>query len=390
LSSLVLSAWVNSYSKRKTKATLLCGIKKFLALIYKTEGAGLEDLASKYIEECRAGRDWFKDLLAFASYLGSTPPKTASTYMAGVKLWLEYTLDIELSKKQTKLLRARLPKGNRARTVEGDLTRETLRQILAHCDVKGKALFLFLASSGIRIGSALKLRLGDIDLSQAPPPVTVRGEYTKAGDTYFTFISQEAREALQEWLKVREGYLKEASGKSKGLGINKTLEDDRVFPFNETTANKMWALAIRKAGLERMDPSTKRRTYHIHMLRKFFISQLKLAIPEEIVEALAGHNGYLDDAYRRYTRQQIAEFYKKGEPYLYVNVPREISQIQSHFQSEVESLRKRVEDLTQKLADSNTVALKLMMENSELKARLEKMEKTMAEVLQTLKQKTSW
>ncbi|MEM3433472.1 MAG: tyrosine-type recombinase/integrase [Candidatus Methanomethyliaceae archaeon] len=359
-------------------------MKSFLTFVYNTPSEDFESSAEKYVQECKSGRDWFKDLLQFASFLSSKPPKTASTYMAGLRSFLEYALDVELTKKQAKVLRSRLPKGNRARTVEGDLTREVLRKILAHCDVRGRALFLFLASSGVRIGSALRLKLEDVDLSQDPPLVVVRGEYTKAGDTYFTFISTEAKEALQEWMKVRGKYLEAAGGKSKGLGINKPLEDGRIFPFNETTANKMWALAVRKAGLEKLDPSTKRRTYHIHMLRKFFISQLKLVIPEEICEALAGHNGYLDDAYRRYTRQQIAEYYKKGEPYLYVSVPKEISEIQTRFNNEVEELRRRLEDLTQKLADANTVSLKLMMENSELRARVDRMGSAVEEQMKAL------
>jgi hypothetical protein len=47
------------------------------------------------------------------------------------------------------------------------------------------------------------------------------------------------------------------------------------------------------------------------MLRKWFLSQAKLAAPENVVEAWAGHTGYLDDAYRQYTRQQLAELYKR-------------------------------------------------------------------------------
>jgi hypothetical protein len=33
-----------------------------------------------------------------------------------------------------------------------------LRRVLAHADVKGRALFLFLASSGVCIGEALQLK----------------------------------------------------------------------------------------------------------------------------------------------------------------------------------------------------------------------------------------
>ena len=42
------------------------------------------------------------------------------------------------------------------------------------------------------------------------------------------------------------------------------------------------------------------------------MSQLKLEIPAVIPEALAGHEQYLDEAYRRYTKNQLGEMYKKG------------------------------------------------------------------------------
>ena len=42
------------------------------------------------------------------------------------------------------------------------------------------------------------------------------------------------------------------------------------------------------------------------------MSQLKLELPAVIPEALAGHEQYLDEAYRRYTQKQLGEMYSKG------------------------------------------------------------------------------
>ena len=44
-----------------------------------------------------------------------------------------------------------------------------LRRILTHMDAKGRALFLTLATSGMRIGEALKLKLSDLALNEEPP-----------------------------------------------------------------------------------------------------------------------------------------------------------------------------------------------------------------------------
>ena len=57
-----------------------------------------------------------------------------------------------------------------------------LRRILTYMPIQGKALFLMLESSGMRIGEALQLKLGDVDLESDPVMVEIRGDYTKSGN----------------------------------------------------------------------------------------------------------------------------------------------------------------------------------------------------------------
>ncbi|MEM0253239.1 MAG: tyrosine-type recombinase/integrase [Candidatus Bathyarchaeia archaeon] len=391
LSEQYIQDWLKTYGEERTRRVFYSGLKAFMEYLYNVKfkngvDESLEAYAASYLRECRDGkRDWFKDLLGFAAYLHDRPPKTAHTYLGAVKNWIEFSLDVELTRKQSKLLRGRLPKGNKARTEEDELSREKLRRLLSHMPLHGKALFLLLASSGIRISEALSLKLDDLDLNSDPVIVRVRGEYTKAGDAYYSFISKEAREILVEWLKQRDKYLEAAVNRGRGLAKlgrgMKQPSDDRVFPFSVKTAEAIWINALRKAELESRDKSTGRRTLHIHMLRKFFQSQMKYAgVPEDIVEALIGHSGYLDEAYRRYSREQMAEWYKKGEPYLLVNVPREIAEIQTHFQNEVEELHRRVEDLTKKLTDANAVNLQLLSENMKLKEKMARLESEIKEL----------
>ncbi len=376
-----IEGWLATYAKQNTRRVFQAGVRHFLESVYASnvDNEALESYAAKYIEECRAGRDWFKDMLKYAADLHSRPPKSAHVFMTGVKSWIEYTLNVELSRRQMRQVLGRLPKGSKARTEEAELTREVLRRILTHTDVKGRALFLFLASSGIRIGEALKLKLADVDLNADPPTVNVRGEYTKSGDAYKSFLSSEAREAITEWLKVRESYIKSALNRGKGLGKHKSLQDDRLFPFSPRVAEQMWQNALKKAQMAEKDAYTNRHKLHIHMLRKWFLSQAKLAAPESLVEAWAGHAGYLDEAYRRYTMDQHREYYKKAEAYLLVGVPKDIAEIRDKFQADVDDLRR-------KLTDANALTLKLMNENMELKAKMQKLEQKLAELESAIKE----
>jgi integrase len=378
----MLEEWINSYSSLNTKKAFKIGISSFFKFIYGN--LDLNQASKKYIEEVKNGRDYFKDLINYSIFLNKKTPKTAFTYLASVKSFLNYFLNIELTKKQSRILRSRLPKGNRARSREDDLTKEILKKILEHTDLKGRALFLLLVSSGIRIGEALKLRINDIDLNRDPPIVYIRGEYTKSGDSYFSFISKEAKESLLEWLKIREEYINSALNKGKGINKIKQKEDERIFPFSYALAVKMWKRALRKSNYEKKDEFTKRRTLHIHMLRKFFMSQAKLVIPETIVEALVGHTEYLDQAYRRYTKEELAEYYKKAEPNLYIFIPKEIREIQTHYINELEDTKKKVENLTIQLSSLNTTTIRLLTENEELKKQLSLITENLKEVYEEL------
>ncbi|MEM3881687.1 MAG: site-specific integrase [Candidatus Bathyarchaeia archaeon] len=378
-----INEWLSTYAKQNTRKVFRLGVKQFLNSVYEIDidNSALESYAAEYIDECRtSNRDWFKDLLKFAANLHKRPPKSARAFMAGVKNWIEFTLDAELTRKQSKLILGRLPKGTRARTEEAELSRENLRKILTHADIKGRALFLLLASSGIRIGEALQLKLNEVDLSSDPPTVTVRGEYTKSGDKYTSFLSSEAKEALQEWLKVREAYLSSALNKGRGLGRIKSIDDQKLFPFSQSIAEQMWRNTIKKAGFVERDAVTNRHKMRVHMLRKWFLSQAKLAAPENIVEAWAGHSGYLDDAYRRYSIDQMREYYKKAEPYLLIGVPKDIAEIQSKFQKDVDQLRDQIADLTRKLTDANAINLQMLTENMQLKTKITDLEKAIGEI----------
>ena len=368
---MVIKEWLNSFNSKSTKNTYSSGLKMFIKTVIGT--GGFDRNIQQYVSQVKKGRDPFKDLVTYASSLTQRPPKTAKVYMTSVISFLEYELNFELSKKQKRQLKTRLPKGKRARTIEDDLTRERLRKILIHCDTKGKSLFLFLVSSGIRIGEALKIELDDIDLESDPAKITVRGEYTKTGDPYYSFISKEAKETLLEWLKIREDYLISSSKRGLGLGIKKSVEDERIFPFSDYISSIMWNGALKKAKLENHDKGTGRRTLHIHMLRKYFISRLQIVVPKPIVECLVGHESGLDDAYRRYTNDEIKDWYQKGESQLYIFIPEEIGEVQTKF--------------TDGLLKAQVLINGLSIENINLKQKVENLETTLTELQGALEKK---
>jgi integrase len=358
------------YPKESTKRVYRAGIFDFFDCVYdrkirkkrkatKEEMEEYERLAEEYFAE---ERDYFDDMLRFIAYMNGGPPIGQKAKIAGVKEFLSY-YGVEFTQRQLKQLSTKMPKGKTSRTAEKDIDTEMLRKILTHADLKLRALVLTLASSGMRIGEALQIRLSDVDLSKDPGQIVVRGEYTKSGDTRTVFISREAKEALKEWLRIRDQYLRSARNRNRGLvekaeAKEKPVEDDRLFPFSDRNVREMWENALRKASLWNKDSSTNRSQVRIHALRKFFRSQLALGCPVDIVEALMGHEGYLTEAYRRYTLKQRAEYYKKAEHLVTISQSQSIEEIKKEIRSEM-----------------SEVIEQLVLENKELKERLNRIEK---------------
>ena len=306
-----IESFLKMYSSKKTVATYKWALSEYFKSVYGSNENHLEEYAERYFEEKRS---YEEDIQNFLAKINEKPPKSVRLMIAAVRSFLIEN-DVELPEKFWRRLMGRV-KGTRALTLDEVPSNVELRKITTHMPVHGKALYLILSSSGMRIGEALKLTLEDLDLNQDPVKISIRGEYTKTGNSRIAFISAEAKESIEEWLKVRSQYLDSAIGKSHRYG--KKAQDARIFPFESVTAYMVWKGALEKSGFLKVDKSTNRHTIHPHVLRKFFRTKLGSVIPVDVVEALMGHEGYLTEVYRRYTTEDLAKFYKQGEQVLQV------------------------------------------------------------------------
>lgn len=131
-------------------------------------------------------------------------------------------------------------------------------------------------------------------------------------------------------------------------------EEDLLIMEAFTHANVcyMWNQALDKTKLNHQDNATKIHELHIHTLRKFFRTQMALAIPVDIVEALMGHSGYLTDVYQRYSIDQLRDFYKQGEHT--VRIFTEVSEVEA-LKKEVKEQRDQLQQLVNGLTTRNMV-----------------------------------
>ena len=358
-------SYLETYGSPKTISTYKWALRKFFSSVYRDKDLSL---AKRYVTE---ERDREGDIEDFFISIKDSPPMSVALALSAVRVFFDENGILVSPRIWRKLKRRK--KGSRAVTEDLVPTKEQLRQILTHMDAKGKAFFLMLASSGMRLGECLTLTLDEIYLTNDPVLIRINHNNTKSGNKRITFISSEGKLALKEWLKLRDQYILESRNKGvkmlKDRGIDvvkKGAEDNRVFPFKDGTARRMWNNSLKRAKLDDRDMTTDFHKLHIHTLRKFFRSQMATVIQVDIVEALMGHEGYLTEAYRKYSETQLADFYEQAEYTVTIFGVADIAGIRQKLDKAEDDLRKvsliaiQNEDLRQKVS-------KIEKENDQLK-----------------------
>lgn len=334
----VIDKFLRRYSSVQTKKSYKSALTRF----FKT----IEVDPQTYFE---SGRNYEEDVEIFADALRNNPPKTFFCYIGVVKKFYQRN-DVELKSYFWEDLRT-FVKGRRAITQDRPPTILEFKRILAHSNLRQKALYLTLASSGMRIGETTKITLDDIDLDKDPTRINIRAEYTKTGVARVCFISDEASSYVKEWLEHRQDYLDysikilnlpDKHGENKQT-ITKSNVDNRVFPFVTNCARIGLVRILNKTGLDLRDIRTKRYIIHIHTFRKFFSSRMTLSCPRDAIEMMMGHETGLSGAYLRFSENELGEMYKKSM--------HEVTIFESDTTGKLKDLEKEIERRDEKLAE---------------------------------------
>ncbi len=305
--SKVIKNFLSYYeTKESTKKNKMGTLQKFFKIILVDPDAYFVD-GRPYRQNVEK---FWKSMMAEHKHKHLTP-LSIRMHLSNIKMFLMRN-EIELPTIFWRDLKNNI-QGSRKATQDVVPEPKQLREIMAHAGTKEMAMFLISSSTGMRVEELTLLKIEDIDLDADPVMISIRGETTKSGNPRVTFISNEAKEALQKWLKVRDDYIAHVRGKTKGLHNKKKEYSSEIFPFTTGTARDWWNLLLKKANYDQRDPQTGHRLMHLHTLRAYFRTNLVAGgVALDITEALMGHEGYLTKVYRRFSPRQLGEFYKKG------------------------------------------------------------------------------
>ena len=332
--SINVSQFLRQYESQSTRKNYLSGFRQFFELIYPEltqefeqkqkeleEEAGktiryipseivlefIDTYSSRYLAE---DRDHREDVMDFKDSLKNYAPKTVGARLNSIRVFLDEN-GINFPKRFFKNLNGKVTEAISEERVPSN---EELRRIIEYLPVQGKALSLVLSSSGMRIGEVLKIKLSDVELNRELAKIKIRAEYTKTGKKRITFISPEAKLAVEEWLSYRDQYVERANRRS---WEHKREDSDELFPFTSVNFYQMWRNALRKAKLLERDEKTNRTTMRPHNLRKYFRLRVGRYGRDE-AECLMGHQAGLNRIYANFddAEERLEEVYKKSIPEL--------------------------------------------------------------------------
>jgi len=182
--------------------------------------------------------------------------------------------------------------------------KDVVRRVLPLLTPSKRLCIWFMFATGCRVGEALELKVGNLDLDSKPARAKIITE--KSGIERVVFIPRDLAQHLREW-------------------VSKLQAEDYVFHSNRGGKHKLAPSKVRKAfqsalnrlGLLKRDASERGWNYTIHGLRDSFKTLLTSAgVQGLVVETLMGHDTGIDRSYYKPSVEELAREWQKAEEYL--------------------------------------------------------------------------
>ena len=264
-----------------------------------------------------------------------------------------------------------MPSGRRASNDRAP-TIEEIQKLVEYPDRRIKPIIFTMCSSGIRIGAWNHLQWKHVE-----PIKNALGEVVAAkltiypGDEeeYYTFITPEAFESLNDWMNFRTSYGEKISGESwlmrdiwqttnikhgAKLGLATYPKKLKSSGIERLIERALWEQGIRHP----LSLGTKRHEWKAaHGFRKFYKSRTEQVMRPINVEITMGHDIGVSASYYKPTEQEVLQDYLKAIDILTIKTSKIV-------------LQKQMLELKEKTKDyESLIESKLQQKDSELLER---------------------
>lgn len=228
------------------------------------------------------------------------------------------------------------------------LTMELLQKMMDLGNPHTRAMISVLISTGMRAGEFCQLLVSDVK----GDTIHIRPEIAKGRKGGNVYLTAEAREYLNLWLKNRGAYIQRA--RSRHFGRNLPERDDRLFAVTYNT------LLVKFSRLYDAVDGEQGKYYGKitpHATRRYFRTHAVKTMDLDLVERIMRHTGYLTSAYVRISEEEARKAFHAGEAALYIT-----RKDQRIAQSEIDRLRSEKEELEAALSGRMALMEKRMEE----------------------------
>lgn len=295
-------------------------------------------------------------------------PKSIRLWFTVVKGYLTH-LQVEVFSEKCKQ-RVKLPKVRRIK--KEALTKEILVKLLRNLDAKLETAVLVAISSGMRVGEISGLTLADIEFNHEPVKINIRAETSKSREDRETYLTNEASEALKDYLKRYFGWKEDsANSQLQGLRIfgRTSKKEGRIPKLEEQLSD---AILLQKTLHRRIGKVPElnrlarngRKVIHFHAFREYFYTVVSNVSGSNFAHALMGHHEYLDTYYTLSEKQQI-QLYQKAIPYLTVSDYTRIEQDLEKIQNNQSDMLEKYAELERYLRAKDPSFLEFLKRNEE-------------------------
>ena len=202
---------ISDYAERreKSKRARRAIILNYIRYIYNMPELSLEEgekYAIEYLQQAQQTQS--AAVINYTRLLGQTKtPGTTNNYITLILDWHKKN-KIRFDEDILDDIKRLLPR-NFVVTEDESLTVEKIRTIVSHSDPLLKAFILTACSSGARIGEILSLRYDDIEYFSEYDVYSFRlsRHQTKTGKPHRYFMSHEAMQSVNDFMRVRNQYL---------------------------------------------------------------------------------------------------------------------------------------------------------------------------------------
>lgn len=186
---------------------------------------------------------------------------------------------------------------------------ETLKKMMDLASIHAKAIISTFISTGMRRKECSQILLSDLN----GDTIRIRNEIAKRGKGGTVYLTSEAREYIDLWLRERDQYIKIAE--MKRFREFRPKDDQRLFACCDATMRGIFMRLYDKVDGERGKYHSK---ITLHSCRRYFRTHAVKTMPLDLVEKILRHSGYLTSSYVRITDDEARRVFHAGESALYI------------------------------------------------------------------------